>query len=384
MAEYLQAAGTCIDDLDTPALLVDLPALERNVRKVADFHKARDAKLRPHIKGHKSPDIARIQIAAGGTNGGVTAGKLGEAEAMVHGGIHDVLIFNQITTSPKMKRLMSLARQAVITVAVDDPGNVDELSSAAQAFGATLGVCVEVDIGIDRCGVDPGNPALELARHIARAPGLQFKGLLGYEGAMPWLDFEERSCKAKERLQRLLDTRQMVEAAGLQCEIVGGGGSSTWNITGTLSGITEVQPGRYCVPDLIYQRTGDFETSLTLLTTVVSRPRKGLAVIDSGHKALHLNYAAQVRPGGNYQTTPADYDGLPEVKNVNGAKVYELDAEHGKVRLDGDAEQLRRGDKVVLLPAYGSTVFNQHDFIFAVRDRRVEAVWEISGARKYR
>ena len=382
MTEYLPAPGSTLDEVDTPALLIDLPTFEHNLNKVADFYRDREAKVRPHIKGHKCPEIARIQLDAGSTVGGVCAAKLAEAEAMVHGGIRDVLIFNQITSPVKVRRLTALAQDADIAVAVDDPGNVDELSEAAQTAGVTIGACVEVNVGLDRCGVLPGDPAVALARKTAAAPGLRFAGLLGYEGSIAYADFEERTLKTGERVQRLLDTREMVERAGMLCDIVGGGGTTTWNITGTFSGITEVQPGRYVTADLLYQALGDFEVSLKLLATVISRPRKGLAIIDCGHKASHINFSSHATRE-KYPYLPPDY-GLPQVESPHGARVVSLDAEHGRLHVEGDAEQLRRGDKVVLLVAYDGAPLNQHDYYLGVRDGTVETVWKVPPAARYR
>jgi 3-hydroxy-D-aspartate aldolase len=380
--EYLPTPGATLEEVDTPALLIDLPIFERNMNMVADFYRNTAAKVRPHIKGHKCPEIARLQLEAGSTVGGVCAAKLGEAEGMVQGGIGQVLIFNQITSPPKVRRLTALAKRGDITVAVDDPGNVEELSEAARAAGATIGACVEVAIGIDRCGIAPGEPATQLARKVAASPGLRFAGLLGYEGSLPLPDFEERTVRARERIQRLLDTREMVEGAGLHCDIVGGGGTTTWNITGTFDGITEVQPGRYVTADLLYQGLGDFEVSLKVLSTVISRPRKGLAVIDCGHKASHLNFSSHATRE-KYPALPPEYDGFPQVESPRGTRVVSLDAEHGRLELDGEAEGLRRGDKVVLLAAYHGSPLNQHDYYLGVRDGRVETVWQPS-ATKYR
>lgn len=381
MDHYLPLPGTPLEEVDTPALVIDLPAFERNMALVADFYRDREAKVRPHVKGHKCPEIARLQIEAGSTVGGVCAAKLSEAEAMVHGGIDEVLVFNQITSPPKMRRLTALARDARVTVAVDDLGNVEELSEAAQASGVNIGACVEVNIGLDRCGVAPGEAAISLAEQVAAVPRLHFAGLLGYEGSMPYIDFEERTLKTRERIQRLLDTREMVEGAGLACGIVGGGGTTTWNITGTFPGVTEVQPGRYITADLLYQRLGDFDVSLKVLATVISRPRKGLAIIDCGHKASHLNFSAQASRE-RYPDLPPEYNGLPQVETPRGARLVSLDAEHGKLELEGDAEQLRRGDKVVLLMAYHGAPLNQHDAYLGVRDSTVETVWRVpSGAR---
>ena len=383
MSSYLPVPGATLEELDTPALLIDLPIFEQNMKLVADFYREREAKVRPHIKGHKCPEIAHLQLNAGSTVGGVCAAKLGEAEIMVDGGIDQVLIFNEITSPPKMRRLTALASRGDISVAVDDAGNVEELSEAAQAAGVTIGACVEVSVGIDRCGVAPGQPAVELAKAVMRAPGIHFAGLLGYEGSIPVLDFEERTVKTRERIQRLLDTREMVERAGLHCGIVGGGGTTTWNITGTIPGITEVQPGRYVTSDLLYRPLGDFEVSVKILATVISRPRKGLAIIDCGHKAGHLNFSGHASLE-KYPMLPSDYNGYPQVESPQGARVVGLDAEHGRIELEGDAEQLKRGDKVVLLVAYHGAPLNQHSYYLGVRDGKVETVWDTSGTNKYR
>ena len=383
MVEYLPEAGMTLEEVDTPALLIDLPVFERNMYKVADFYRDREAKVRPHIKGHKCPEIAQLQLNAGSTVNGVCAAKLGEAEGMVKGGIGQVLIFNVITTVPKMRRLVALARQADIIVGVDDPGNVDELSEAAQSADVTIGACVDVNVGLDRCGIDPGEPAANLASKVAKSPGLRFAGLLGYEGSMPYPDFEERTIRTRERIQRLLDTRETVELMGLECGIVGGGGTTTWNITGTFSGVTEVQPGRYVTSDLLYERLGDFDVSVKILATVISRPRKGLAIIDCGHKASHINFSSHATRE-KYPLLPPEYDGFPQVESPQGARVVSLDAEHGKLQLEGDGEQLRRGDKVVLQVAYHGAAMNQHSCYLGIRDGKVETVWQTTGITKYR
>ena len=383
MEELLPTPGLLLSDVDTPALLVDLPLFEANLHKVADFYQNRPAKIRPHVKGHKSPDIARLQLAAGSTVGGLATAKLGEAEVMVDGGFKDVLIFNQITSVPKMRRLSVLAKRAKVTVAADDPGNIEELSEAAQASKVNIGVCVEVDIGLGRSGVAPGNPTVAMVQTITKATGLTFEGLLGYEGAQMYTDFEERMLKTRERIQRLLDAREMVENFGYRCNIVGAGGTSTWNIAGTFDGITEVQPGRYVIADLFYKHLGDFDVSLKVLSTVTSKPRKGLAIIDCGHKAIHLNYSGHVDNEKRQYLIP-EFTGLPLVEYPAGARLTSLDAEHGRLELTGDADQLRRGDKVILLPAYEATPVNQHDYFLGIRNGLVETVWPITAARKFR
>ena len=387
MLDYLPLPGTPIEELDTPCVIIDLDRMERNIETAASFYRDRPAKLRPHIKGHKCPAIARRIIEAGGTNGGVTAAKLGEAEAMVEGGIPKVLIYNIITTPPKVQRLCSLATSADVAVTVDDPGNVQELSEAAQAFGVTLNICVEVDVGGARTGTLPGQPSVDLCKIVARTPGLRFAGIVGYEGAFNIQDFEERTLKCLERTQRLLDTREDLERAGLPPEIVGCGGTSNWNIGGAQPGITETQPGRYVVGDLIYRGLG-FEVAIKVLTTVISRPRENFAVTDCGHKAIGLNYYSTMselkhKPFETFKQ--GAYDGFPEVESpAGGAKVVSLDAEHCRLELEGEANKLKRGDKVVLLPAYEASTANQNTHFFGVRNGKVETVWEVSARGKFR
>lgn len=377
--DSLPVPGTPIDELDTPTLLIDLPVMERNIERLHGFFRQRPARVRPHVKVHKSPDVARLQLAAAGTVGGVCVAKVGEAEVMVRGGISQVLIANQVVGQAKMPRLMALARQSDLTVCVDSAENVRELSEAARAFGATLGCLVEVNVGLNRCGVEPGQPALELARLVARSPGLRLAGLMGYEGGMQVPDSEERATEARRRIRRLLDTREALERAGLAVGVVSAGGTATYNITGAMEGITEVQAGGYVLMDTHFRYVPDFDIALHLLATVMSRPTRDRAVIDAGHKAAGLNYTASVSgslPG---------FTGLPEVAWPPGACVSRLNAEHGILRLEGaDARQLRVGDRIPLFPAYAEAIVNQHDYFVGVRGGVVEAVWPIAARGAFR
>lgn len=363
--DFLPLPGTPIDQLDTPALLVDLPVMERNIETLHTYFARRAAKVRPHTKGHKSPTLAHRQLAAGGTIGGVCCAKVGEAEVMVLNGVTDVFITNEIVTPPKIARLMALARFADMMVAVDDPKNVQDLSEAAQAFHVTVRVTVDVNVGIDRCGVDPGPQVVDLAKLVSRAPGLRFAGLMGYEGGM-WIEgFEKRSEATRARVQKLLDAREMVERAGLPVEIVSGGGTGTWNITGDIAGVTEVQAGAYPFMDAHYRYVPDFDVSLTVLSTVISRPAPDRAVVDCGHKAIGVTL------------------GLPEVAWPKGATVPRLSSEHGILDLEGDARQLRPGDKVALIPQHGGTPVNIHSHYYTVRNGKLEAVWEIPARARF-
>ncbi len=363
--DFLPLPGTPVEELDTPALLIDLPVMERNLKTLHSFFAQRTSKVRPHVKAHKSPVLAHRQLDAGSTAGGICCAKVGEAEVMVHGGVKNVFIANEIVTRPKIARLLSLARDASMMVAVDDPRNVAELSEAAQSQGVNLRAVVDVNVGLDRCGVEPGPGVVKLAKLVANAPGLQFAGLMGYEGGM-WIEgFEERSIETKARVQKLVDSRELVERAGLPIEVVSAGGTGTWNITSEIAGVTEVQAGAYPFMDTHYRYVPDFDVSLMVLSTVISQPAKDRAIVDCGHKAIGVTL------------------GLPEVAWPKGARVAKLSAEHGSLTLEGEARQLALGDKVWLIPSHGGTPVNIHSHFYTIRDGKLEAVLEIAANARF-
>ncbi len=353
--------GTAAADLDTPALLVDLEAFEHNLATMAAFFAGREARLRPHAKTHKCPEIARRQLAAGAR--GVTCAKVGEAEVLVAAGIADILIANQVVGPAKIARLMALAAQAPLTVAVDDAANVAALSAAARDRGVSVRVLVEVDIGMGRCGVSAGQPALDLARQVAASPGLAFAGLMGYEGHLVGIvDPGERRARVEAALAPLLATRDLLERSGLPVAVVSGGGTGTYDVTGSYPGMTEVQAGSYIFMDAHYHPVRpEFRPSLSLLATVVSRAKETQLITDAGLKALSTDM------------------GLPEVLGMADARVGRLSEEHGRIELaDPAAVGLRPGDKVQLLPSHCCTTVNLHDRLFAVRGGVVEDVWPIA------
>ena len=368
---FLPLPGTPMDELDTPCLIIDLPIFEANIARLHGFFEQQVCKVSPTVKSHKCPDVAHRQLAAGGVNGAICVAKVGEAEIFAQSGFERIRIINQVVGRTKVRRLMPLARYAELTVCVDDWDNVVELSQAAQAFGATLNCLVEINVGLNRCGVEPGKPTLELAEQVARSPGLRFAGLLGYEGGMQVPDFEERKTETRVRIQRLLDTKEVVERSGLPVEIVSAGGTSTWNITGVMDGVTEVNPGSYVFMDTHFRYCPDFDISLKVLSTVISKPRAGTAIIDCGHHGIGLTPA----PSGDLP----GFNGLPEVESPRGAKVNRLNAEHGVLDLeDEEANRLRAGDKIVLLPASADAAANLQDYFFGIRDGKVETVWPIA------
>lgn len=359
--------GSPLENIDTPALLLDLNLMERNIARMAEAFRSLPAKLRPHAKTHKTPIIGQKQIAAGAI--GITCAKLAEAEVMVEGGIRDVLIANQIIGSHKIRRLVSLAHHADMMVAVDDAHNVEELSQAAHIAKVSLRVLVEIDVGQRRCGVQPGEPALALARQVASAPGLTFAGLMGYEGHLVFVpSLEERAHRVRTDLQALIDTVNFIESHGLPAEIVSAGGTGTALITGRLPRITEIQAGSYVFMDGRYKTIEgvDFDCALTLWTTIVSRPRPDRIIIDAGMKTLTHEF------------------GLPRFKGRDDLELLGLSEEHGTVELHDPSVTLRPGEKLEIIPSHGDTTLNMHDYYYGVRNGRVEVIWPIAARGKSR
>jgi D-serine deaminase-like pyridoxal phosphate-dependent protein len=354
-----------ISEIDTPALLLRRARLERNIAKMADRFRDAPIRLRPHFKSNKCVHIARLQLAAGAV--GMTCAKLGEAEVLVDGGVTDILIANQIVGPIKIARLIELRRRANVMVAVDDAGNVAALSVAATAADVELRVLVEVDVGMGRCGVQPGEPALALARAVAGSPALHFMGLQTYEGHLQEVTpFEDRRRRVVADMAKAVQTRRLIEGAGLPVAIVSGVGTGTHTISGFIAGIDEIQVGSYATMDAAYARVGgaDFENALSVLATVVSRPAADVAVVDVGLK----NIAAEL--------------GVPRVE-IEGAEYKEFHEEHGTVILSGGARELCVGDKIELIPSHGCTTCNLYDVMHVLDsgDRFVE-LWPIEGRGK--
>ena len=354
-------------ELDTPALLIDLDKMEANIRTMAAYFSTVNAQLRPHVKTHKTPIISHKQIAAGAI--GVTCAKLGEAEAVIHAGIRDVLIANQIVGAHKIARLINLAKHSEIMVAVDNAQNVQAISEAASAKDANVRMLVEVNVGMNRCGVEQGEPALALAELIRKSPNVKFAGLMGYEGhtvAKP--DKAERNAAAREAIQILVDAKHYLEKRGVAVAIMSGGGTGTFNITGSIPEMTEVQAGSYVLMDSTYgnvQGVGErFERALSVLATVVSRPAPDRMIVDTGLKVLAKEF------------------GIPQPVGVTGVEMTGLSEEHGTMRVSDEDISLNLGDKLEILPTHCCTTVNLHDRYYGIRNGIVESVWEIAARGK--
>jgi D-serine deaminase-like pyridoxal phosphate-dependent protein len=350
--------------VDTPALLLDADALEANIQRMAAFFAHRHCKLRPHFKSHKCTAIARMQMKAGAV--GITCAKLGEAEVVADAGIRNILIANQIVGTQKIRRLIELRRRADPLVAVDSTDNVKMLSENAVAAGVNIGVLVEVDVGMGRCGVAPGQPALELARLVASSAGLRFEGLQGYEGhCVDLRDEIERSEKTRQSLKLLVETRRLIEHSGSWVNIVSGGGTGTYTITGDCEGIDEVQAGSYAAMDWWYgDIRPEFKQAMSILATVISRPKPGLAIIDVGCKGVGAEW------------------GVPRVKNQPHSYVTSCSSEeHMKIAVPEDAG-IKIGDRLEIIPSHGCTTSNLYSEFIVYKDGFVVDRWPIEGRGK--
>lgn len=356
--------GQSLDEIDTPALLVDLAAYERNLKRMAAALAGQAVRLRPHAKTHKSPEIALEQMALGAV--GVCCQKVGEAEALVAGGVLDVLVSNQVVGAGKIARLVALAAEANLAVCVDDSRNVAALSTAAAAAGVSLGVLVEIEVGMGRCGVAPGAPALALARQVADSPGLELQGLQAYHGnAQHICSVAERRGAIRQAADLAAETAALLAGAGLACPTISGGGTGSLPFDLEAGVLSELQAGSYIFLDADYARNETpegapgFEHSLFVLATVMSRPQPERAVTDAGLKALAFDSGPPPvwqRPGLHY-SGPSD--------------------EHGTLEVSEGAS-LDYGEKLLLVPGHCDPTVNLYDWYVGVRDGRVERVWPVA------
>ena len=343
----------------TPALLVDLDVMEFNLHRMADFFSDKRCKLRPHFKNHKSPLLAWKQLRAGAI--GITCATLREAEILVQHGVDNILIANEMAGEAKAERLAELSRHVSVIVAIDNCSSVKDLARAQRNSKSQMEVVVDIDIGLGRCGVRPGEAALQLAKCAVRE-GLRFRGIMGYDGhfqVMP--QSPERDKLVREGSKSLVDSAILIEDAGIPVSIVSTGGTGTYAVSGEYAGITDIQAGSYLLMDTIYVERGtSFRRSLTVLATVISANRPRHAVIDCGVKAISGERA------------------LPTVKDLPGVELKALHAEHGILELSADLKNpLQIGQKIELWVRYSDATVNLHSSLYGVRHGQVEEVFQI-------
>jgi 3-hydroxy-D-aspartate aldolase len=336
-----------IEDVPTPALVLDVDALERNLLRMAEDCRAAGVALRPHAKTHKSPWIARRQVRLGAA--GVCAAKVGEAEVLIQAGIEDVLITTDLVPGT-MDRALDLACLARVSVVVDSVAMARELGRRASERRLELDVLVDLNVGQERTGVEPGAPALEVATAVAEAGGLRLAGLQAYEGHCQLVfDPDEQRRRAFESYDRLAATRRLIEEAGLRLPWVTTAGTGSYRLAIEHGTATEVQPGSYVVMDGQYARVrpGRFENALFVLSSVVSTARTGQAIVDAGWKSLSSD------------------GGAPLVKDRPEWTYQFAGDEHGRVTGPG---RWREGDRVWLVPSHCDTTINLHDRYVLTRD----------------
>jgi 3-hydroxy-D-aspartate aldolase len=360
-------------DIQTPCLILDLDALERNIVKMGDYAKAHGMRHRVHGKMHKSVDVAKLQESLGGAVG-VCCQKVSEAEVFARGGIRDVLVSNQVRDAAKIDRLARLPKLgARAIVCVDDVANVADLSAAAVKHGTTIECLVEIDCGAGRCGVTTTPAVVEIAKAIDAAPGLRFSGLQAYQGAMQHMDnYEDRKAKIAIAVAQVKDAVDALKAEGLECDIVGGGGTGSYYFESTSGVYNELQCGSYAFMDADYGRIldqdgkridqGEWENALFILTSVMSHAKADKAIVDAGLKAQSVD------------------SGLPVIFGRDDVKYVKCSDEHGVV---SDPEGvLKVGDKLKLVPGHCDPTCNVHDWYVGVRGGKVETVWPVSARGK--
>lgn len=355
------------EDIETPALVVDLNALEANLRKMADFSRETGVRVRPHAKTHKCPAIARKQIELGAV--GICCQKVSEAEAMADGGVSDILVTNQIVGARKLERLAALSLRIRVAVCADNAENILAIDAAARSFNTTLPVLVEIDVGSGRCGVKPGAEALELASLISSSANLRFAGLQAYHGRAQHIrGFDARTQAIRGACESVAMTVDLLKQNGLECEIIGGAGTGTYGLEAASGLYNELQVGSYVFMDRDYslnldtagEHFSEFRHSLFIKTTVMSTPEPDRAVTDAGLKAY---------------TTDA---GLPGVYGVDGAEVLQAADEHTNIRFAKADQRPKLGDELRLVPGHCDPTVNLHDWIIGVRDGRVECIWPVA------
>jgi 3-hydroxy-D-aspartate aldolase len=367
------AVGMDEADIQTPCLVLDLDALERNIRKMGKLAKDMGVRHRVHGKMHKSVDVAKLQEELGDSCG-VCCQKVSEAEVFARGGIKDVLVSNQVCDPAKIDRLAQIPKLGARTlVCVDNLANIGDLSAAAQKHGTTIECLVEIDCGAGRCGVTTTADVVELAKTIDAAPGLKFSGLQAYQGAMQHLDsYDDRKEKIDIAVAMVKDAVEGLKKEGLECDIVGGGGTDSYYFEGNSGVYNELQCGSYAFMDADYGRIhdkegkridqGEWENALFILTSVMSHAKADKAICDAGLKAQSVD------------------SGLPVIFGRDDVKYVKCSDEHGVIS-DPDGV-LKINEKLRLVPGHCDPTCNVHDWYVGVRNRKVEAIWPVSARGK--
>lgn len=362
-----------VHDLETPAVIVDLDVVERNLQRMSEYCRRRGLALRPHTKTHKIPELARRQIESGAI--GITVAKLGEAEVMIDAGLDDVLVAYPIVGQRKARRLAELASRARVTVSLDSEESVRAISAEATRCGVTVGILVELDVGFRRCGVTTAEEALALAHAVLDLPGVEFRGLMFYPGHF-WVVGEARQrlvASVNEFLRRVYDA---FEHERIPIPVVSGGSTPTAFISHDFLGVTEIRPGMYIFNDrnmVALEVARPEDCALSVITTVVSTAVAGRAIVDAGSKTL----SSDVFRAGDRQ-------GFGSVREDPDAVIESLSEEHGIININRSRRRYRVGERLTIIPNHVCATVNLHDEIYGVRGGRVETVWRVAARGKVR
>jgi len=349
------------EKIPTPALVLNYDIMEKNMKYVADFAKETGVNLRQHTKTAKIPLVAHIQMRiAGDTAKGIAVAKVGEAEVYAQAGFDDILIANQVIVSNHIERLMKLNKYTLTRCVVDSKKNVLDLSKAAENFNIELEVLIDIDLGMGRTGVKPGEPALELAKFIREQKNLKLVGLQGYEGHLtPQTDYDLRKQQTEEAMHKLVASRDLINENGFNIDYLSVSGSGTFMFSAKVDGITEIQPGTYVFADEHLCRVvPEFEPAVTVLGTIQNHTGKRLYTLDAGSKAF---------PTG---------DGNPEFKELNRARLRVITEEHSQFKA-GPKDELEIGQKIELIPAHICITVNIYDFIHVIKNGEYIGTWPI-------
>jgi len=345
-------------DIETPALLVDLEIMERNLETMARFFCNRPAKIRPHFKNHRVLELAARQMEHGAI--GITCARLWQAERLANFGIRDILIANEIAGDAPVARFVELSRAVPVIVAVDNAKVVADMARHARNQKTPVNVLVDVDLGLKRCGAQPGEPAAALAKLVVDS-GLNFRGIMGYEGHLqPLPPGPDKQRVVTEAMQALGHTKSVIESSGIPVGIVSCGGTGDYSIAGAYPGVTENQAGSYMLMDTWYAPFApDFQVALSVLVTVISKTAGERLVVDAGCKVI------------------SGERGLPSVKGIAGLKLKALHAEHAPIEIQDPAVDVEVGDKIEIAVQYHDGTINLHRRMYGVRNGEVERIFTI-------
>ncbi len=362
------AKPLAIDELSTPALLIDLDRMDGNLRKMADHARGKNVGLRPHTKTHKCPIIAKMQIDLGAV--GVCAAKVSEAEVMVAGGVGNVLITSPVVTAEKISRVVAVAKKSSgIQMVVDNATTIGDFNEAARAAGIVLRVILDLDTGTKRTGIAVGKPALALAQQIDKCDALRFDGLQAYAGhLMHVTGHAQRKSRSVATFSKAIDTQEMIEKVGIEVSVLTGGGTGTFDIDSDLESVTDLQVGSYLFMDAQYREIGDadsdvfdyFDPSLFVLVTAISQPVPDQITVDGGYKAF------------------ASDSVVPEFRDVSGLDYHWGGDEHGIVHLKEPSRPVKLGDKLPMIVSHCDPTVNLYDHYHIVRNGRVDELWPIA------